>query len=233
MKPISISPCVFSSIELFHGLGDTVKKEVARSSVGQLFDEGETILSRDSSSEDVIFLLSGLVRISNFSVSGKEVTFREQGAGEVVGLLSAIDGKPRSADVTALEKTLIARTPRVTFQKCYRDYPEIAERIMAHLTELVRMLSDRVNEYGTMTVKQRLYSELLRLGDSRECLDDEAIIANFPTHIEIANRIATHREAVSRELSNLLNQNLIRKNGKDIIIESVSELRSRLDIGDA
>ena len=233
MKPIPISPSAFCCVELFQGLGDRIKEEVARASVGQSFDEGETILTRDSSSEDVIFLLSGMVRISNFSVSGKEVTFREQGAGEVVGLLSAIDGKPRSADVTAVEKTLIARTPRVTFQHCYRKHPEIAERIMTHLASLVRLLSDRVNEFGTMTVKQRLYSELLRLGVNCNCLDDEAIIANFPTHIEIANRIATHREAVSRELSNLLSENLIRKIGKDIIITSITTLRSRLDLGDA
>ena len=43
-----------------------------------------------------------------YSLGGKEITFRDQGAGEMFGELGAIDGEPRSAHVMALEDSLLA-----------------------------------------------------------------------------------------------------------------------------
>src|SRR6185295_19762828 len=58
---------------------------------------GEPILSRDSDSRDVFFVVRGRLRIVNFSPSGREVAYAIAGAGEFFGEMAAIDGLPRSA----------------------------------------------------------------------------------------------------------------------------------------
>ena len=63
-------------------------------------EPGQVIVARNSPDRDVHFVVSGRVRVTSFSAGGKQVTFRDEDAGEMFGDLAAIDTKPRSADVT-------------------------------------------------------------------------------------------------------------------------------------
>ena len=71
-------------------------------------EPGQVIVARNSPDRDVHFVVSGRVRVTSFSAGGKQVTFRDQDAGEMFGDLAAIDAKPRSADVLALDSVLVA-----------------------------------------------------------------------------------------------------------------------------
>jgi CRP/FNR family cyclic AMP-dependent transcriptional regulator len=169
--------------------------------------------------------LAGSVHITYTSASGKEVTFRDQCAGEVFGLLSAIDGQPRSAHVVALEAVTIARMSRADFASLLANQASINGRVLRHLAKLVHSLSERVTEYGTMKVNQRIYAELLRLAEE-DLTNDSALIIPAPTHADLASRIATHREAISRELGQLTVRGIIEKRAGDLVVKRVSELKS-------
>ena len=83
-------------------------------------------------------------------------------------------------------------------------------------------------ELGTLNVNQRLYAELLRLSILDEAAIDHAVIQRMPTHADLASRIATHREAVSRELKRLMRTGLIKKDGVSVSIRKVSMLREMI-----
>ena len=70
---------------------------------------GRQIIDHLDETTDCFLIASGSVRVIVNSASGKEITFRDIGAGEVVGELSALDGRPRSASVVALTDARIAR----------------------------------------------------------------------------------------------------------------------------
>lgn len=63
------------------------------------FRAHDTIINRESDSRDVYFVVEGRVRVVNFSMSGREISFDEREAGAVFGELAALDGEPRSATV--------------------------------------------------------------------------------------------------------------------------------------
>jgi len=92
----------------------------------------------------------------------------------------------------------------------------------------VRNLSDRVVEFSTLAVNNRIHAELLRLVHTQMTTRLEGLaavtIAELPTHQEIANRISTHREAVSRELARLEGQGLIARDGRGLRIRDVARL---------
>ena len=89
---------------------------------------------------------------------------------------------------------------------------------------MVRFLVDRVYQYGALDVKDRIRMEVLRLARESMSGDDKIVIGNFPTHKEIANRVNTHREAVTRELNELSRIGLIEQKQRVLEVNSVSKL---------
>jgi CRP-like cAMP-binding protein len=162
--------------------------------------------------------------VTIFSRSGKEVSFRDLGPGQLFGDLSAIDGRPRSASVVTLSEALIVSMPAEAFWEMLRDHPDVSAGMLKELAGLVRRLSDRVVEFSTLGVKNRIHAELLRL--AREHMRDEnsAAINPAPTHGEIASRVSTHREAVTRELNHLTQIGLIERRRGSLTVLDVGRL---------
>ena len=72
-------------------------------------------------------------------------------------------------------------------------------------------MTERVYEFSTLVVRKRLIRELLRLAEDNEQREGSASISPAPTHFDLAARISTHREAVSREMSALAKREADRK----------------------
>jgi hypothetical protein len=97
--------------------------------------------------------------------------------------------------------------------------------VLRHLTGQVRVLTTRIFEFSTMAVRQRLRAELLRLAEAASGGKDQALLSPAPKHAEIASRISTHREAVTREFAWLEGQGYVAKEGRALKIPSLQRLR--------
>jgi CRP-like cAMP-binding protein len=89
-------------------------------------------------------------------------------------------------------------------------------------------LSDRVIEYGLLPVPTRIKLELFRLAQRQMRGPNSAEIHPAPTHMEIASRVATHREAVTRELRRLAKSGIVVRQGRRLLIADLDALRSSL-----
>lgn len=217
------------AVPLFSEMSDGVLAAIAADFIVQHFGEGELVIGHTDPSFDVLLLMSGTARVSLYSADGQRVGFREMTRGMMFGEISAIDGLPRSASVEAGEPCIIARLPRKRFLALIEDHPGFAMAVARQLAGHVRRLTTRVFEFSTMAVRQRLRAELLRLAGPPEAGGDSALIQNLPTHAELASRISTHREAVSREMAWLDGEGHIVKQGRKLLIPSVNRLRSLVD----
>ncbi|HZE04191.1 MAG TPA: cyclic nucleotide-binding domain-containing protein, partial [Solirubrobacteraceae bacterium] len=76
------------------------------------FAPGEAVFHEDDDPSGVIAIVSGRAKVSAAGAGGREVVLRFAGAGELVGELSAVAGRPRTATVTALGplETIAMRT---------------------------------------------------------------------------------------------------------------------------
>jgi CRP-like cAMP-binding protein len=164
---------------------------------------------------------------------GKEVSFTDLGASKSFGEISAIDGAPRSATVIALEETLLASMPAEAFRGVLADHPELAAKMMNYLAGMVRRLSDRVVEFSVLAVSNRVHAELLRLAREAGVSEGTAVIKPAPTHAVIASRVATHREAVTKELNALARQGLIERRDGALVITDVARLERLVEAGSA
>jgi len=165
------------------------------------------------------------MRVSIFTYSGKNVVFQDIVPGKMFGEIAALDGDSRSASVEAIENSTVAFLPSQHFIDMLSANQQIMLRVVRFLTDDVRRLSSRVVEFSTLTVHNRIHAELLRLVGGLETDVSEAVISPNPTLAEIANRISTHREAVSREISRLTKAGLLKREKGSLKITNVQKLQ--------
>jgi CRP-like cAMP-binding protein len=109
------------------------------------------------------------------------------------------------------------------------EVPQLELWLARLLVRRVEGLNERVFELSTKQVAARVQSELLRLAAAApQALAgrDLVTIAHLPTHSDLAAKIGSHREAVSRELSMLAKHGLVRQQGRRLDILSVTALKA-------
>jgi CRP/FNR family transcriptional regulator, cyclic AMP receptor protein len=190
----------------------------------RFYRHNEMIISHGDRGSDVFFLLEGRARVTLFSEDGREIAYRDIEPSEIFGELAGIDGKARSASVVALGKARAARLPGAAFREFVSSHPTFAWMLLEHLSVQLRRMTERVFEVSTLVVRKRLILELLRRAEEIEPIDGEISINPAPTHFELAAKISTHREAVSREMSTLAKRGLIEKLGSRLMLHDVEAL---------
>lgn len=167
--------------------------------------KGQVVIGRGEASSDVYLVQEGRLNVLLYSADGREVSLRDLRPGQLFGELAAIDGAVRSVGIIAATDVRLLAFTQEDFHNALRDSPEANEWMLRRLTAQIRSLTDRVFELSALNVQTRLHCELLRLAKTQGDVDESA-----PTHAELANRIGTHREAVTRELSALAARHFIR-----------------------
>ncbi len=211
-------------IALLEGLGTATLEALARECAWRNFAAGQRILSRNAGDRDVYLIVSGRVRATTYSAAGRQVTFRDLETGDLFGDVAAIDGMPRSADVVALESTLVASMAPAVFRRLLREQPDVAERVLCGLASLVRRLSERVIDLSTLGVQNRIHAELLRRARAAGVSGNTARIAPAPKHADLASQVSTYREQVTRELSALAKAGILGKEDGALVVRDVARL---------
>ena len=211
-------------LPLFDGLADARLERLAQQCHWHHLANHQPLLHRCDAQRDVYFLLAGRLRVTTYSSGGRQVSFRDSVMGDWFGDIAAIDGEPRSADVVTLEPSTLASLDSAAFLALLQEEPLVAGRVMRHLAALVRQLSQRVIELSTLGVQNRLHAELLRMARAAGVTDNRARLDPSPLHEALANRISTHREQVTRELTTLARDGVVAKDGKAMVLRDVDRL---------
>lgn len=189
----------------------------------------EWIIDYQDEGDDVFFLVAGVVRVMIRAIGGRETILRDINAGAFFGELAAIDGQKRSAGILAITEATIAKMSAPTFLETVTTHPDVSLQLLRLITGQVRMLANRINEFTTLTIRDRLYLELLRLSRQDRDNDRQAIVSPPPVHADLAGRISTRREAVTKELSAMEREGLLRKSRGALIILDVPRLIAMID----
>lgn len=211
-------------IRLLDGMPESALENIGRQCRWRRYPAGQRVISREAPDQDVYFIVSGRVRVTSFSAAGRQVTFRDILAGDWFGDFAAIDGLSRSADVVAIEETLVASMEPAAFQRLLHENPTACSRMMHRLVASVRELTERVFDLSTLGVQNRVHAELLRLAREAGIKGNAARIDPAPKHTEIASQVSTYREQVTRELSSMVKLGLIQRSGRALVIPDVARL---------
>jgi CRP-like cAMP-binding protein len=183
---------------------------------------GEWVVDSSSNGTDVYFVLHGHLRGVVLS-SGRETILGDVRDGGHFGAVAAIDGQPGVCGLRAVADTVVARMNAAVFRDVIHRYPSVCDGVLAVFAQTTRMLVNRANEQAHLHVRERLCAELLRL--SRAGAKGRIVISPPPTHAELAARISTRREAVTRLLKALELEGAIARTRGAIALTDPDHLR--------
>lgn len=187
-----------------------------------LFTEGE-------SSEHMVAVVSGRLKVSSYTANGKEVVLAIRGPGDLLGELSALDGEPRSGSVSALEAAEVLVVPSGRFREFLEAHPRVAVLLLQMVVGKLRDADRKRIEFGAFDTVSRVARRLLELQDryGAEAADGVAIDLRI-TQEELAGWTGASREAVSKALRELREGGLVETRRRKIVVLDPAGLRDRI-----
>jgi len=219
-----VTGTVLGTFEIFRTLDIATREKIAGELQMHKAEKGRFVVSSNNSDTDVYFLISGRIRVSSLAQKNKQIHFEELLPGMMFGELSAIDGLPRSSDCISMETCHLATMSSDKFKQIMITYPQVQHAVLLRLAAMVRGNMQKVYEFSALSVPQRIQCELLRLASDATVDSPRIVLDTAPTHAEIASRVSTHREAVTRELKSLEQTGLITWKKNDYVIHDVARL---------
>ncbi|MEM8536679.1 MAG: Crp/Fnr family transcriptional regulator [Pseudomonadota bacterium] len=216
-------------LPLFEGLAPADFGKLSLDVTPQTLTPWQTIIDQEDDSFDLYFLLSGSLLAVFWTTQGREIVFSRFQIGAYFGELAAFDGVPRSLAVVAKTNAEVLAMKRACFLQLFNEVPVIRDRIVRNLVARVRTLTRRNMEMTTLSVEDRVRIYLLRLAAEQDKLSTGAIIDNAPTHAEIAGSVGANREMVSRSISKLAKNGIIKPARQRIEILDPEALSAEAD----
>jgi CRP/FNR family cyclic AMP-dependent transcriptional regulator len=206
--PLSLQ--LLSQLPLLRPLPKEVLENLSASMTLRSFARRAMVMSKDSPSPDLGFLVEGRLQGVDFTVDGRSVGLYFVDPGDYFGELSVVDGMAPSEFVVAAAKSTVAFLEARTARELISVHPALARAVMAKLAQRVRLVTAQRTLLGLPNPFQRLCVLLLQL--PQNLTDGQAAVDNAPTHQEMAIMINASRETVTRAFQVLfLNKLLVRE----------------------
>lgn len=202
-------------VALFSELSDTQLSFISARSTSRTYPKGAIIVSEGDEGNALFVLQSGSVKTYLSDENGKEVVLSTQGPGEYFGDLALFDNAPRSASVASLELCKVMVISKSALKEALAEQPDLAFLLLRGLAIRVRHLTENVRTLALLGVFGRLVRTLYSLAADK---DGYLVVDQKLTQQELANRIGSSREMVSRIMNDLVEGGYIDVDHKRIII---------------
>lgn len=196
--------------------------------VRRTFRRGAFLMTEGEASDHVIVLLRGRAKVSSYTADGKEVVLAVRGPGDILGELSAFDGEPRLATISALESIEALIVPSERFTRFLEDNSRVAVLLLQMLTHRLRDSARKQVEYGAYDTPGRVARRLIELVERYGASDGPGTRIDLSlTQDEIAGWTGASREAVSKALREFRDRGWITTGRRSIVVLDVEALRNR------
>jgi CRP/FNR family transcriptional regulator len=201
---VSEAAGVLAAVPAFAGLDAPTLADVARMATRQHYDANQVVFLEGDSAAGLYVVQHGWLKAVKLSSTGREQTLRVVGPGEVFNDLSVLVGAPNPATVIALEPATVWNIPHVTLLRLLDTHPSMARVVIQNLAERILHLLNLIEDLSLRTVEARLARLLLT-----QATADVVQRRRWTTQAELAARLGTVPDVLSRALRNLVEAGLI------------------------
>lgn len=187
-------------LPIFSCLDEADRTFLSSHAVTRLFPKNSVIINEGDTTDTLYIVVSGRVKAYLSDDQGKEIILNFHGPGDYFGEMALFDDAPRSASVVTLEKTRLAIISRSDFLNCVGRNPQLALQIIRGLVRRLRTATESVRSLALMDVYGRVARLLLQLAKPE---NGHLVIREQLTQQDIADRVGSSREMVSRILKDL------------------------------
>jgi CRP/FNR family cyclic AMP-dependent transcriptional regulator len=192
LNPLTDSPIPEGMATGLRGLAEAARK--------QRYDKGALIIEEHDAGNSMYILLRGRVKVFSLDEDGREITYGIYGAGDYFGEM-ALDGGARSASVMTLEPSECAVVHLTELTACLQRDPVFAMTLIKRIIARARAATAAARSMALDSAYERLARLFAEMADGK--LGIEPVRLPDISHQELASRIGTSREMVSRLLKDL------------------------------
>jgi CRP/FNR family transcriptional regulator, cyclic AMP receptor protein len=159
---------------------------------------GTTIFAKGDPGTGLMGVLAGTVKVSVASADGKDIVLNLFHEGEVFGEIALLDGRPRTADATAMSDCELVVIERRDFVPFLSDHPDVMLKFIEILCSRLRRTSEQVQDITFLNLPTRLAKTLLQLTAAED--GSAAARKAAVTQREISQMIGISRESTNKQL---------------------------------
>ena len=186
------------------------------------FDKGAVVFSEGEAATGVWVVLAGRVRLMRSSPRGREQVLHTESAGATLAEVPLFDGGGYVATAIAEDDARLLFVPGRELLALCRRRPEVAFGVIAVLARRLRAFAALIEDLALRDVTARLSRFLLT--EARRAGGD---VLDLPgTRDDVAARLGTVRELISRSLAQLRGAGVISVHGRRIRIIDERRLRA-------
>ncbi|HZR03093.1 MAG TPA: Crp/Fnr family transcriptional regulator [Burkholderiales bacterium] len=206
---------MLEDVPLFRGLSTAALAKIERRTAARSYARHAVVITEGDDAISMFVIESGSVKVYRTESDGREIVLNILSVGQHFGELALVDETARSASVMTLEPSRLLVLPKAAFREFLAESPEIAYQLITQLVQEVRRLTQAVSTMG-----RDVYGRLKALLESMAVTRNGVLIIDQPmTQQDIANRIASSREMVSRILKELKSGGYIDEQDKRLLIK--------------
>jgi CRP/FNR family transcriptional regulator len=205
---------LLAKVPLFSALSEAELQAVASHAFRKTFSPGEYLFLEGEPCQGMFLVTSGAVRIFKASASGREILLTMETAPASIAEIPVFDGGNYPASAAAVDEVTAHLILKADFQRLCRENPDLALKVLTVVGKRLRVLVTMLHQVTFGGIRQRLAQTLLDFeqenGGSPFTLPE--------THHELALRLGSVREVISRNLGRFQAQQFIRSQGREITI---------------
>jgi CRP/FNR family transcriptional regulator len=197
---------------IFAGLDDETCAELFANGTTRRYAKGEILFLEGDPSKGLFLIRSGLVKIFKESESGREQILALLRAGDSVAELPLFDNAAYPASAAAMDNSILLFIPKDRFDDLLAKRPQLSKALISALSRRMRTLVELIADLSLRQVRQRLARFVLEEAGAHDSFHLKL------TNEELAARLGSVRDVISRTLSGLQADNRIRLNGRHLEI---------------
>ena len=212
-------------VPLFAELSDEEFRQIETIFQPRAYRKNQVIFVEEETGEYMYVVIAGKVKASKTSATGKETLLAIHQPGDFFGEMSLLDGKTSPATVSAMEDCKIATISRADFQRLLMCNERVVSQIIQVLCSRLRSVWNQVQSLSYSNADSRIRAGVLQLARRHGINDARGILINLKiTHDELAKMVGTSRETVTRTLTDLQKQGIIKMADRRIIVCDAKKL---------
>jgi CRP-like cAMP-binding protein len=231
MKPASCLPCTNKNCFVQRFGSAKMMREIDLHKSQSRYRKGEYIITEGSPVTGIYFTYNGKVKVVTEGLRGREHIVRLANNGHLIGH-RGIGNEIYPIGAVALEDTVMCFVDNETLHHVFMQYPSFTYEIMMFYSQELRRVEKRIKYISQMTVREKIAEALLYLIDIFGFREKTKMLDIKLSRGDISGLAGTNADQVSRVISDLCKEGILKTQGKYIIVRDHKRLRKEVSAYD-
>jgi len=212
---------------IFSGLDENDLSELAAITVRRKFRKGETLFCEGEEATGFYLLLTGSIKLCRISPDGREKVLHFVKPRETFAEAAFFGDGKYPAEARTMESGEALYLPRQGFMELMSRNPGFALNLVVSLSLMLRQFARQIEELSFVDVTSRLASFLVRRAvESSTSYGGITYIDLGIKKGELASRLGTASETISRTLRKLKDEGIIEVQGNRVVVHQMEKLKN-------